>query len=67
MDNLIANEQMRILRLEEVKARTGLSRSTIYHYMNNDLFPASIKLGYRCVGWIESEIQRWIEEKTKAI
>ena len=49
-----------ILRLPAVKARTGLSRSTIYLYISKGHFPAPIPLGYRAVGWVESEIDHWI-------
>lgn len=49
-----------ILRLPAVKLRTGLSRSTIYMRIAHGTFPASISLGARAVGWIESEIDEWI-------
>ena len=51
----------RILRLSDVKERTGLSRSTIYLYVSDGIFPRPINLGARCVGWLESEIDGWIE------
>ena len=51
----------RILRLSDVKERTGLSRSTIYLYVSDGIFPRPINLGARCVGWLESEIDTWIE------
>lgn len=51
----------RILRLGDVRARTGLSRSTIYAWMSADRFPKSVSLGERSAGWLESEIDRWIE------
>jgi prophage regulatory protein len=50
----------RILRLADVKGRTGLSRSTIYLNINQGTFPKHISLGARCVGWLESEIDAWI-------
>lgn len=49
-----------ILRLPALKARTGLSRSTIYAKIADGHFPAPINLGLRAVGWIESEIDAWI-------
>lgn len=52
-----------ILRLPDVKTRTGLSRSTIYLRVKEGKFPAPISLGVRSVGWIDSEIQQWLEEK----
>ncbi len=49
-----------ILRLPTVKARTGLSRSTIYLHVSLGTFPRPITLGARAVGWIESEIDEWL-------
>lgn len=52
-----------ILRLNDVIAITGLSRSTIYAYIERDEFPKPIKLGLRAVGWLASDIQNWIQER----
>jgi prophage regulatory protein len=52
-----------ILRLPQVKARTGLSRSTIYLRVSQGSFPRPISLGPRSVGWVESEIFEWIAER----
>lgn len=54
-----------ILRLPSVKNRTGLSRSTIYLRIANKTFPAPISLGGRAVGWIEKEIEIWLENQIK--
>lgn len=55
-----------ILRLPEVKARTGLSRSTIYAAMAEGKFPKTVALAVRTVGWVESEINDWIDERIRA-
>ncbi len=55
-----------ILRLPAVKARTGLSRSTIYLRVSEGTFPRPVSLGGRAVGWIESEIQQWLEQRIEA-
>ena len=55
-----------ILRLPAVKARTGLSRSTLYLRISDGNFPAPVSLGGRAVGWIEEEIQAWLEDKIQA-
>ena len=52
-----------ILRLPTVKSRTGLSRSSIYLKISQKAFPRQIKIGLRQVGWLESEINFWIEER----
>jgi prophage regulatory protein len=49
-----------ILRLSGVKARTGLSRSTIYLRVAEGVFPRPIHLGGRAVGWLEAEIDGWL-------
>lgn len=60
MNNATAERQVSFLRLELVKSRTGLSRSTIYAYVREGRFPAPVGISTRCVGWIESEIDDWI-------
>jgi prophage regulatory protein len=53
----------KILRLNEVKTRTGLGRSTIYLRIAQGSFPKSIALGERAVGWLESDLDEWINER----
>jgi len=57
---------MRILRLKDVMATTGLARSTVYKFISEGAFPKPIPLGGKSVGWLESEIQEWIAEKIEA-
>jgi len=55
-----------ILRLPKVKARTGLSRSTIYLRISEGSFPKPISLGGRAVGWIEAEVDDWVNQQIEA-
>lgn len=57
--------QQRVLRRPEVETRTGLSRSTIYAMISDGTFPKPIRLGKRAVGWPETCIQEWIEDRTR--
>ena len=52
-----------ILKRPAVQTRTGLSRSTIYLMMAQGAFPKPIPLGARAVGWVESEIDAWLESR----
>ena len=52
----------RIVRLNTVLARTGLSRSTIYRKIAESTFPARIRISINGAGWRESDINRWIED-----
>ncbi len=54
---------IRLLRMSQVRDRTGLSRSTIRRWVAQGLFPQPIKLGENVVGWIEAEIDAWIRER----
>ncbi|MGB0938159.1 MAG: AlpA family transcriptional regulator [Colwellia sp.] len=51
----------RLIRMKEVISKTGLTRSRIYQYIGEDRFPASVSLGGRSVCWVESEVDKWIE------
>ena len=52
-----------ILRLNEVKRRTGLSRSSIYAKIAEGDFPSQVSLGKRAIGFVESEIDGWIAQR----
>lgn len=52
----------RIMRLPEVMLRTGLSRSSIY---SREDFPKPVRLGRNMSGWVEREIDAWVEARIK--
>jgi len=53
------------LRRKQVETRTGLSRSTIYQYIKDGVFPKPVPLGPRAVGWLESDVSDWIAARVK--
>jgi len=55
-----------ILRRQQVQARTGLGRSSVYSLMKLGQFPKSIKISARAVGWLESDIDSFIASKISA-
>lgn len=55
-----------LIRLPQVKQRTGLSRSTIYALIKKGQFKPPISLGARAVGWLESDVSEFIENRVKA-
>lgn len=55
-----ADTQDRILRIQAVLARTGLSRSTLYRKIDQGTFPRQIKISERCAGWRSSAIDAWL-------
>ena len=50
----------RIIRFNTDRARTGLSRSTIYRKIAEGTFPAQLRISTNGAGWRESDINRWI-------
>ena len=56
----------RLLRREEVEARTALSRTSIYRKIREGTFPEPRKIGARAVRWPESEIEAWIADRPHA-
>lgn len=50
----------KVLRLPQVTAQTGLSRSTIYLQIKQGSFPQQILLGRRAVGWLEADVEAWL-------
>lgn len=55
----------KLLRLPEVMARTGVSRSWLYLSINRGTFPKQILIGSRAVGWIEEEVEGWIQDRIR--
>ena len=52
-----------IIRLPEVIAKTGLSRSTIYFQISKGNFPKGVPIGDHARGWLNHEIEAWIEAR----
>ncbi|MBB1463619.1 AlpA family transcriptional regulator [Vibrio sp. SG41-7] len=53
----------RLIRLKEAIHISGLSRASIYSFMEEGTFPQSVSLGVRAIGWRYQDIQNWILEK----
>lgn len=62
----MSRQRDKLLRLPDVKAATGLSKSTIYARIAEGTFPKQIPLGSRLVVWVEADIQNWIAEQVAA-
>jgi prophage regulatory protein len=56
----VNQDSLRILRLPQVCAVTGLCRSMIYQMEAELRFPQRVKIGTRAVGWVEKEVNAWL-------
>ena len=51
----------RFLRLPEVLNLVGVTRSTLYRWMDAGTFPKQISVGGNTVVWVESAVTAWME------
>jgi prophage regulatory protein len=58
-----SHKKDRILRWPDVHDRVGYCRTNVYYLIQSGDFPPPIKLGSRAVGWIETEIEDWINSR----
>ena len=62
----VVQQEMQFIRLKEVLAICGKSRTSVYEAIKNGKFPAPVKLGGRSSAWIKSEIHEWVNGCIKA-
>jgi len=58
-----ATKSHTILRLPVVIKKAGISRSSIYAGVKAKTFPKPIDLGERSIGWLEADVDSWIESR----
>lgn len=54
---------IRMLRVHQVMAVTGLSKTKIYEMQTRGDFPMRVQLSPRRVAWVEAEVQAWLEAR----
>ena len=63
--NLPAQTPLKVLRLPEVIARVGLKRASTYQRIQAGYFPKPVPLGPRAVGWLEHEVDAWLNGRVR--
>ena len=56
----------RFISVAEVLDRIGFSRTHLYRKINAGTFPKPVPLGPKKVGFLESEVANWMEERLVA-
>ena len=56
----------RILPIDQVLDRTGLSRRTLYTEISEGRFPKPVQLTTRRVGWPEADVEAFLTSKIAA-
>lgn len=57
--------ELRIVRVAEAARRLGVNRSTLWRWVKDGLMPQPIHLGPAVRGWNQSDLERWIAERTQ--
>jgi len=62
----------KVLRCQRVLNKVGIGKSTLYDWLNpkssryDPTFPKQIRLGASSVGWLEDEIDAWLQARVEA-
>ena len=56
---------MRVLRKQQVAEQLGVSIMTIWRWEKNGNFPHRIQLGSGSVGYLEDEVEQWIQARAE--
>jgi len=60
------NAPLRLLRLRDVCALCGLSRTSIYQAVKDGNFPPPVAIGARARAWIQQEVEAWARGRIRA-
>lgn len=55
----------RVLRTKQVCEIINISPVTLWRYRRDGQFPKPIQLGDRIIGWKESVVMEWLDQKVK--
>ena len=65
--SVASNPHVLVVRMRQLTAMVGLSRSSIYVFVGKGLFPAPVRLGPKAVGWRVNEIEEWLQARPNSI
>jgi prophage regulatory protein len=57
---------MNVLRIQETCKKIALSRTTLWRLCQQTDFPKPIRLGGRAIGFLEHEVDHWLESQADA-
>ena len=57
---------MKIIRTSDVCKKLNISKVTLWRWRHKGIFPQPKQYGLRAVGWLESEVDEWIDKNMSA-
>lgn len=66
MEHQVQSEK-RLIRMEQVAGMIGMCKSSIYKMLRaGSDFPKPVQIGPRAVGFVQSEVEAWIQDRIDA-
>ena len=56
---------IQIIRFPALSKMLGISRSTLFRWMRDGEFPRNFNMGANSVAWLYSDIESWIQSRSK--
>lgn len=53
----------KIIKQPELIKALGISRGTLFNMRKEGKIPAPRKISSRCVGWLQSDIDKWLQSR----
>jgi len=60
-----APAEVRLIKIDEVLAICGKSKSDLYASISKGTFPRPVKLSVRSSAWVKSEVIDWVEARMR--
>ena len=55
-----------MLLVPQVLDKAGVGKTKLYEMIEQGEFPQPFRLGLRAVGWLERDVDHWIQQRVKA-
>jgi len=62
-----ARDTLRVLRFPELHRKIGLCRTQVWRLEKQGDFPKGIRLGKNSKGWIEADVNAWLDERREGV
>lgn len=59
------SNDIRLITMDEVLDRVCMSKSQLYRMINAGEFPKSVPVGEHRIGFVDAEVNTWIEQRIK--
>lgn len=57
------DDSITFMRIRQVAATTGLSKSSVYDLIKNSDFPRPVKISEHRSGWVKAEVIAWSKKR----